>query len=325
MGERREEVTGNGPRRRGRGPAIGDPLPSWRAGATKEILQAFVRAVTTEGSADYVAPPDRVATFDNDGTLWVEHPTFVQGFFLEARVREMVRDDPTLAKDPAFAAVLSGDHAALHALGKRALVELAFRVHTGMTTGESERIAADWFERARHPRFARPFTECIYQPMRELMDHLRASGFAVYIVTGGGVDLVRSISEATYGVPRSHVIGSATRLRFEVDGDAAVLRKLPELATFDDREAKPVNLQAHIGRRPILAFGNSDGDIAMLEYATGAPGRRLGLLLHHDDAEREYAYDRDFALSPLREGLELAPERGWTIVSMKRDFARLFP
>ena len=267
---------------------------------------------------------DRVATFDNDGTLWNESPLFVQACFLRDRVASMVEKAPALAREPAFAAVLERDAAALHALGKEKIVELVMRTHTGMSSDEFDAIAREWFATARHPVFDRPFTACVYRPMRQLLDYLRAHGFAVYIVTGGGVDLVRAISEEAYGVPRANVIGSRARSRFVQRGGESVIQKLPELASFDDREAKPENIHDHVGRRPILAFGNSDGDLAMLSYATGARGRRAGFLLHHDDGERERAYDRDFPLSPLSRGLEVAHDRGWCLVSMKRDFARVF-
>jgi phosphoserine phosphatase len=271
-----------------------------------------------------VAAVDRVATFDNDGTLWNESPVFVQACFLRQRVATMVEGAPALARDPAFAAVLERDEAALHALGKQKLVELVMRTHTGMRSEAFDAIAREWFATARHPVFDRPFTACVYRPMRQLLDFLRAHAFAVYIVTGGGVDFVRAISEEAYGVSRSNVIGSRARSRFVERGGESMIEKLPELASFDDGDAKPENIHDHVGRRPILAFGNSDGDLAMLSYATRAAGRRAGLLLHHDDGERERAYDRDFLLSPLRRGLEVAHDQGWHVVSIKRDFARVF-
>jgi hypothetical protein len=299
-------------------------LGSWREGSIKSAIFEFVRAVVTEGSSDYVAPADRVATFDNDGTLWVESPLYVEGYFLLDRVAELVRIDPALAKEPALAAVLARDMAALHRLGKRGIIELVMRTHTGMTTDEFDRIAHGWFERAIHPRWRRPFRECVYQPMLELIACLESHGFSVYMVTGGGADFARVISESAYGISRAHVIGSRSALSLLRRDGLIALSKLPELVSFDDRDEKPRNIHAHIGRRPILAFGNSDGDLAMLEYATGAAGRRAAFLLHHDDAERESAYDGDFQLSPLIRGLEEAKARSWNIVSMKRDFARVF-
>lgn len=300
------------------------PLSFWNDGPARRELLDFVAAVTDPRSPDHVAVADRVATFDNDGTLWNESPLFVQACFLRDRVAAMVEESPALGRDPAFAAVLERDEAGLHALGKKKIVELVMCTHTGMTADAFDAIARDWFATARHPVFDRPFPDLVYRPMRQLLAHLRAHGFAVYIVTGGGVDLVRAISEDVYGVPRANVIGSRARARFVERGGESAIEKLPELASFDDRDAKPESIYAHIGRRPILAFGNSDGDLAMLSYATGARGRRAGFLLHHDDGERERAYDRDFELSPLRRGLEVAHDRGWSLVSMRRDFARVF-
>lgn len=301
------------------------PLPSWADGAIRDELLGFVRAVTTEGSADFVRAVDRVAAFDNDGTLWVEHPTFAQAYFLRDRLGELASKDPEIAKDPGVAAVLAQDQAALHSLGKREVLELLARTHTGMSADEFESLARAWLGRARHPRFGRLFTECVYAPMRELLDHLRANGFVIYIVTGGGVDFVRAIAEETYGVPRANVIGTSARVRFVERGGASDVVKLPELGSFDDSEAKPENLYLHVGRRPIFAFGNSDGDLAMLAYTKGGEGRRAAFLLHHDDPEREAAYDRDFRLSPLARGLDVARKGGVRLVSMKREFARVFP
>lgn len=300
------------------------PLASWNDGAVRDELLGFVSAVTTPGSDDFVPARDRVAVFDNDGTLWAEQPTFAQAYFLRDRLVELAAADPTLRQDPAVAAVLSGGDAALHALSKRDVVELVARTHGGMSADEFDALARAWFARAKHPRFGRPFPECAYAPMLELLDHLRANGFSIFVVTGGGVDFVRAIAEETYGVPRANVIGSSTRARFVDRAGSSYVEKLPELGRFDDGEAKPENIHLHVGRRPILAFGNSDGDLAMLAYARGGAGQRAAFLLHHDDAEREVAYDRDFRLSPLDRGLEVAAERGFRLVSMKRDFARVF-
>lgn len=300
------------------------PLPSWANGPIRDELLDFVRAVTSETSADFVRPADRVAAFDNDGTLWVEHPTFVQSYFLRERIMDLASSDPEIAEDPGVAAVLANDQAAIHSLGKREVLELLARTHTGMSADEFDEIARTWFGRSRHPRFGRLFTECVYAPMRELLDHLRANGFTIYIVTGGGVDFVRAIAEETYGVSRANVIGSAVRARFVERGTTSDIEKLAELGSFDDREAKPENLYLHVGRRPILAFGNSDGDLAMLAYTKGGAGRRAAFLLHHDDSEREAAYDRDFRLSPLERGLDVADASGVRLVSMKHDFARVF-
>jgi hypothetical protein len=299
-------------------------LASWNDGAAKSTILDFVARVTKEGGRDYVPPAERIATFDNDGTLWCEQPVQVQGFFLADRVKELAAKDPSLRGRQPFKALLEGDHKALHALGKQGVMELFAATHTGMTEEEFDRIARTWFAEARHPKLGRLFAECTYSPQVELLDCLREHDFKTFIVSGGGIDLIRAFAEEAYGIPPEHVIGSSVKLKFEVAGEQLVLMKLGELNSFDDREAKPQNIGLHIGRRPILAFGNSDGDLAMLRYTKAGPGARLALLVHHDDAEREFAYDRDFRLSPLAEALDKSAEYGITLVSMKRDWKIVF-
>jgi phosphoglycolate phosphatase-like HAD superfamily hydrolase len=298
-------------------------LPSWNDGPTKSKILTFVERVTTARTTEFVPPPERVAVFDNDGTLWCEHPLPVQGFFVFDRIEKLVRERPELREKPAFRAVADHDRAALAKLGKRDLVELMIVTHSGMTTDEFSRVAGAWLEDAKHPRFARPFTACAFQPMLELLALLERNGFENFVVSGGGVDFIRAFAERTYGISPERVIGSSGKTRVAERGGKLVVEKLPELGSFDDREGKVQNIELHIGRRPIFAFGNSDGDLAMLRYTTEGAGARLALLLHHDDDEREVAYDRTFAVSPLEQGLELARERGW-LVSMKRDFRRVF-
>lgn len=301
------------------------PLPSWQEGATKTAILDFVRRVTTEGSPDFVPPPERIATFDNDGTLWCEQPNYVQAFFLLDRVKTITTQNPELAAQQPYKAILEHDKDTLATFGKKEIVTLGFATHTGMTTEEFEAIAKTWFDSATHPRFHHLFRECIYQPQRELLTYLRAHGFKTFIVTGGGNGFVRAIAENTYGIPPEQVIGSSGKLKLERQDGKLTLMKLPELNSFDDRDEKVVNIELHIGRRPILAFGNSDGDLAMLQYTAAGAGARLALLLHHDDGDREYAYDRDFKLSPLRDGLEEVPKlNGGHIVSMKQDFKQVF-
>ena len=299
-------------------------LDSWNAGAAKSAIVDFVVRVTKEGGRDYVPPAERIATIDNDGTLWCEQPVQVQVFFLTDRVKQLAAKDPSLSERQPFKALLEGDHQTLHGLGKQGVMELFAATHTGMTTEEFDRIARTWFAEARHPKLGRLFAECTYWPQVELLDYLREHDFKTFIVSGGGIDLIRAFAEEAYGVPPEHVIGSSAKLRFEVAGEQPVLMKLGELNSFDDREAKPQNIGLHIGRRPILAFGNSDGDLAMLRYTRSGPGARLALLVHHDDAEREFAYDRDFRLSPLVEALDNSAEYGITLVSMKRDWKTVF-
>lgn len=302
------------------------PLASWRDGAGKAAILDFVAAVTTEGGADFVPAAERIAVFDNDGTLWCEQPAQPQVLFALDRAAELAAADPSLKTREPFRAFLSHDMAAIHALGKEAVFAFAFAVHAGMTVEAFDRTARAWLRSARHPTLGRPYTETVYQPQLELLDLLRASGFKTFIVSGGGVDFMRAFAEQTYGVPPDRVIGSSVKLRFEAaDAGPCELVKLAELGSFDDRDVKPQNIGLHIGRRPILAFGNSDGDLAMLRYTVSGPGRRLALLLHHDDADREVAYDREFRLSPLAEALDHADRYGVRVVSMKRDWGSVFP
>jgi len=299
-------------------------LATWNDGAARSQILDFVARVTEQGGPDFVPPAERIATFDNDGTLWCEQPLFVQAFFLIDRTRELAGRDPTLKDRQPFKALLEQDFKTLMGLGKQALFELVFATHSGMREEEFDPIARNWLAKARHPKFGRLFQECAYRPQCELLSFLRQNGFKTYIVTGGGIDFVRACAEQIYGIPREQVIGSSQKLRFEVDAGRGGLMKLAELNSFDDREVKPQNIALHIGRRPLLAFGNSDGDLAMLRYTRTGTGPRLALLLHHDDAEREVAYDREFRLSPLNEALERAEEYGLTVVSMKRDWNVIF-
>lgn len=300
------------------------PLPSWNDGAARDAILSFVSRVTQLRGPDYVRPAERIAVFDNDGTLWSEQPVQTQVFFLADRVKALAAADPELAERQPFKAFLEHDTETLHDLGKRALMELFAATHARMSEDEFYEIANAWFASATHPKLGRPFQKLAYQPQVELLELLRANGFKTFIVTGGGIDLVRAFAEDAYGVPREQVIGSSVRLRYEAHGSDAALIKTAELNSFDDREAKAQNIGLHIGRRPLLAFGNSDGDLAMLRYVKAGPDPRLALLLHHDDAEREFAYDRDFRLSPLSDALDNAEGYGIQVVSMKRDWAEVF-
>ncbi len=293
-----------------------EPLPSWNDGAVKDAIFDFVRRVTSEDSADFVPPPERIATFDNDGTLWCEYPNYVQAFFLFDRVKTLITQNPELAEQQPYKAILEHDKTTLATFGKKEIVTLAFATHTGMTTDEFGTIAKIWLDSAQHPRFNHLFRECIYQPQLELLAYLRANRFKPFIVTGGGIGFVRAIAETTYGIPPEQVIGSSSKTQLEMRDGKPVLVKRPELNSLDDRAEKVVNIELQIGRRPLFAFGNSDGDLAMLQYTAAGTGARLALLLHHDDSEREYAYDLDFKLSPLRDGLAEVPKlNGGYIVS----------
>ncbi|HJW47273.1 MAG TPA: HAD family hydrolase [Lysobacter sp.] len=301
-----------------------DPLSSWNPGACKSAIIDFVERVTHEGGADFVPPAERIAVFDNDGTLWCEYPLQVQIFFTLAEVKRLTAQNPALLEKPAYKALVEGDLKTLMSLPKKEVLEPGMAVHAGMTVEEFQQTVADWAQGAKHPKLDRLFASNIYLPQRELLDYLRANGFKTFIVTGGGGEFVRALSERLYGIPPEQVVGSSTKARFEIDGAHSAIRKLHELGSFDDRDEKPVNIALHIGRRPIFAFGNSDGDLAMLRYTLTGKGPRMAWYLHHDDAEREFAYDRDFKLSPLREGLDHASEYGIGLVSMKNDWSRVF-
>ncbi len=300
-------------------------LPSWNEGPARAAILDFVARVTAEDGPDFVPVPQRIATFDNDGTLWCEQPLQNQFFFAFHRLETLVTRDPALRERQPYKAFLERDMQAIQALGRQAAIELALTLHAGLTEDEFAALAGDWFARARHPRLHRPYSQCIYQPQVELLAYLRANGFKTFIVSGGGIDLIRAFAEDNYGIPPEQVIGSSLKLRFDAADGSADLMRLSELNSFDDREVKPANIALHIGRRPILAFGNSDGDLAMMRYTLAGPGPRLALLLHHDDAEREFAYDREFRLSPLVEALDKADQYGITVIGMRGAWKTVFP
>lgn len=301
-----------------------DPLVSWSEGPPKRAIIDFVDRVCRDDSLDFVPEADRVAVFDNDGTLWCEYPVLPQAFFLIERVRQLCADHPDLAERGPFRAALDNDLPALLAHGKRGIFELFAATHGGMTVDEFGALASEWLARARHPELGTRFVDNVYAPQRELLDYLRENGFRTFIVSGGGIEFIRAFAEQAYGIRREQVIGSSDRLHFELVDGVAQIMKLPESACFNDREIKPATIALHIGRRPIFAFGNSDGDLAMMRYTLAGAGPRLAMLLHHDDAEREFVYDRDFPLSPLAEALDGADDYGLTRVSMQRDWVRVF-
>ena len=305
--------------------AVADPLPSWRDGPAKQAIAAFVAAVTQADGADFVAPAERIAVFDNDGTLWVEQPMYTQLAFLLDRVKALAPEHPEWKDTQPFKAAIEGDRKALGEAGMDGLMQLLMATHAGMTSEAFEQIAADWIASARHPRFDLPYTALVYGPMLELLDYLRSNGFKTFIVSGGGADFMRPWAERVYGIPPEQVTGSHIEQRFDLREGKPVLVREPKVAFIDDKGGKPVGIQRHIGRRPILAFGNSDGDLQMLQWTTGAPGRRLGLILHHTDAEREYAYDRESHFGKVDKALDLAPANGWISVSMMDDWVQVFP
>ena len=306
--------------------AQGDPLPSWRDGKAKQSILDFVATVTREGSPGFVPVPQRVATFDNDGTLWCEHPMYVQLAFALDQVKAMAPAHPEWKKKQPFKAVLDNDMRALAAAGERGLIELIIATHADMSTNDFERVVTDWLSKARHPRFKRPYTELVYQPMLELMAYLRANGFRTYIVSGGGIEFMRPWTERVYGIPPAQVVGSSIKTKFMLRRDIPILLRLPQINFVDDGPGKPVGINAHIGQRPIASFGNSDGDLEMLQWTTkGASTPCLALIVHHTDGEREYAYDRQTHFGKLDKALDAAKINNWTVVSMKDDWARIFP
>ncbi|UEM07431.1 haloacid dehalogenase-like hydrolase (plasmid) [Skermanella rosea] len=307
------------------GHASADPLPSWRDGAGKAAILEFVAAVTAEGGPDFVAPAERVAVFDNDGTLWVEQPYYAQLQFALDRVGILAPEHPEWKTDQPFKAVLENDTGALLAAGERGLLDLLMATHAGNTTDEFAALVADWISRARHGRFDRRFTELVYQPMLEALRLLEENGFQSFIVSGGGIEFMRPWVEHVYGLPRERVIGSSIVTEFRVRDGKPVLVRLPQVDFIDDKAGKPVAIQKFIGRRPIAVFGNSDGDLQMLQWGTSGNGRRLGVIVHHDDAGREYSYDRDSHVGRLDKALDAAGPANWLVVSMRRDWERVFP
>ncbi len=304
--------------------AAGAALPSWNDGATKQAILNFVAAVTREGSPDFVPRAERIATFDNDGTLWVEHPMYTQLAFALDRVKALAPLHPEWKNAQPFKAALEGDMKTLAESGEHGMAELVMATHAGMTTEEFEKIVTDWFATARHPRFKRPYTELSYQPMIELLGYLRASGFKTFIVSGGGIEFMRPWTERVYGVPPEQVVGSSIKTQFQIRDGKPELFRLPELNFIDDKAGKPVGINEFIGRRPIAAFGNSDGDLEMLQWTTMSGGARLGLLVHHTDAVREYAYDPDTPFGRLDKALDAAAIKKWVVADMKDDWNRIF-
>ena len=300
-------------------------LPSWNDGTTKQAIISFVAHVTDESSPDFVPPAERIAVFDNDGTLWSEMPLYFQIQFAIDRVKTVADEHPEWLQTDPFRAILQDDREALAAFDLHDVVEVVMAAHSGLTTGEFSSVVSDWLATARHPRYDVAYDELIYQPMLELLDYLRAHEFKTFIVSGGGIDFLRTFAEEAYGIPPEQVVGSSGGLEFRMDDGVPTLHKLPEINFVDDKAGKPVGIYRYIGRRPVFASGNSDGDLQMLQYT--APGNRaaLSLIVHHDDDEREVAYDRDSHIGRLDVGLTEAPERGWTVVSMKNDWKKVFP
>jgi len=303
----------------------GDPLPSWNEGKTKRSIVDFVARVIRARSPEFVTPAERIATFDNDGTLWAEQPLYFQFLFAADRVKAEATQHPEWKEKEPFKSLLGGDMKGALAGGERALMEIMVAGHSNMTTEEFEPVVKNWLATAKHPKTGRLYTEMVYQPMLELLAYLRANGFKTFIVSGGGVDFMRAFAEKVYGIPPEQVIGSTGKLKFELRDGKPVLIKLPALDFVDDKEGKPIAIHKYIGRRPIAAFGNSDGDLQMLQWTAAGTGARLSVYIHHTDAAREWAYDRTSHIGKLDKGLDEASVKGWTVVDMKRDWKIIHP
>ena len=305
--------------------AQSDPLPSWNDGAAKSAIKTFVRAVTDKSGKSFVPEAERIATFDNDGTLWAEQPIYFQLLFALDRVKALAPTHPEWKTKQPFQAALEGDMKALAASGEKGLLTLVMATHAGMTTAEFESIVKQWIATAKHPTTHRPYTRMVYQPMLELLAYLRANGFKTFIVSGGGIEFMRPWTNEVYGVPPEQVVGSSIKTKFEMRHGKPVLVRLPELNFIDDKEGKPVGINEHIGRRPIFAFGNSDGDLQMLQWTAAGGGASFMGLVHHTDAKREWAYDRKSHIGRLDKALDEAKARGWTVVDMKNDWKEIYP
>jgi phosphoglycolate phosphatase-like HAD superfamily hydrolase len=302
-----------------------DPLPSWNEGPARKALVDFVTRTTTQGGADFVPPAERIAVFDNDGTLWTEQPMYFQLAFALDRIKALAPKHPEWKTTEPFKSVLEGNVKGALASGQKGLMEVLAASHVGNTTDEFAAIVTEWISSARHPVSKRRYDQMVYQPMLDVLIYLRASGYKTYIVSGGGLEFMRPWVERVYGIPPEQVVGSRAKVKYEVRDGTPVLVRLPEIDLIDDKAGKPVGIHQVIGRRPTIAFGNSDGDFEMLEWTTSAKGPRLGLIVHHTDGEREWAYDRESHIGQLVRGLDEGPKRGWIIVDMKRDWKVIYP
>jgi phosphoserine phosphatase len=302
-----------------------DPLPSWNEGPARRAIVAFVEKVTNEGSPDFVPVSQRIATFDNDGTLWCEQPMYFQLAFALDRIKALAPEHPEWKDQEPFKSILAGDLKTALAGGERAAAQIMTVTHSGMTTDQFNAIVKEWIRTARHPKYNRPYNQCVYQPMLDVLAYLRASGFKTFIVSGGGVEFMRAFAEDTYGIPPEQIIGSSGVVKFEIRDGQPVLIKEPKIEFIDDGPGKPVAINRVIGRHPILAFGNSDGDLQMLQYTAAGPGPHLALIVHHTDPEREVAYDRQSHIGKLDKALDEAMAKGWTVVDMKQDWRQVFP
>lgn len=310
--------------------ADSDPLPSWKDGQTKSAIIDFVERVTDKSSADFVPVEARIATLDNDGTLWSEQPLYFQAFYALDRLREMAADHPEWETTEPFKSALAGDVKGLMATGMEGVMKVLLTAHSDITGEAFKTSVSDWLATAQHPEKKKAYTQLVFQPMLELLDYLRANDFKTFIVSGGGIDFIRVFAEDVYGVPPEQVVGTMSDARYELKDGVPTIVKTGKMVLMDDKEGKPVGIYRHIGRRPIMAVGNSDGDMQMLEYTTiprdnDDKSARLGVLLHHTDAEREWAYDRQSSMGKLDKALDQAPDRGWVVIDMKKDWTQVYP
>lgn len=302
-----------------------DPLPSWNEGKTKAAIIDYIKDVTNKESANFIPEIDRIATFDNDGNLWSEQPAYFQLFFAMDRVKELAKDHPEWQNKQPFKAVLENDMKTLIASGEKGIMELIMATHAGITTDEFELLVKNWLETAQHPRFNKPYNQLIYQPMLELLDYLRTNDFKTFIVSGGGIEFMRPWVEEAYGIPKDQVVGSSIATEYDYNNGAPVIRRLSKIDFIDDKAGKPVGINKFIGRKPVFASGNSDGDLQMMQWTDSNPYKSFKLYLHHTDADREWAYDRESHIGQFNKGLDEALEKGWNIIDMKNDWKTIYP
>ncbi|WP_299946194.1 HAD family hydrolase [uncultured Ruegeria sp.] len=304
--------------------AFSDPLPSWTDSASKQQIIEFVDAVTNPSGESYVTPADRIAVFDNDGTLWAEQPVYLQFIFAMDRLAELAEQDPSILTSPALKAAAEGDLQTILQGGHEALIEVVNASHSGSSVEEFQDAVATWLETSRHPETNLPYDQMTYQPMVELLRYLRDEDFKTYIVSGGGLHFMRVFAEDAYGIPPEQILGTYGETTYDLSDGVPVINKAPGIAFIDDKEGKPINIERTIGKRPIFAGGNSDGDFAMLEWTTAGDGPRMGILIHHTDPDREWAYDRESPIGRLVDGLDKGPDMGWVIVDMANDWSRIY-
>jgi phosphoglycolate phosphatase-like HAD superfamily hydrolase len=301
-----------------------DPLPSWNEGTAKQSIISFVEAVTSESNPDFIKPADRIAVFDNDGTLWTEQPYYFQLQFGIDRVKALAPEHPEWKENKLIQAVLADDINTVLSFGEKGLMELIMTTHAGITTDEFSQIVKDWINTAKHPKTGKLYKEMVYQPMLEVLEYFRANGFKTFIVSGGGIDFMRPWTEEVYGIPAEQVIGSSVKVKFEMKDGNPVLLKLPEINFIDDKEGKPVGIHQYIGKKPVAAFGNSDGDLQMLQYTASNNLKSLCVYIHHTDSVREWAYDRNSHIGRLDKGLDEAVAKGWTVADIKSDWKNIY-